>query len=138
MRDVYVGELHARLPVGCRGLLVTLEYPPDEKAGPPFPVDAAEVERLYGRDWEVEQLERRDILIRAALRRRGRDRAAHRGLAVGEVVASGSLWERLQPRAFRHHRKLGKSSRLKPLLQWWGAGDGPRLNTTGKGTHGPL
>ncbi|HEY9541867.1 MAG TPA: thiopurine S-methyltransferase [Luteimonas sp.] len=62
MRDVYVGELHARLPVGCRGLLVTLEYPPDEKAGPPFPVDAAEVERLYGRDWEVEQLERRDIL----------------------------------------------------------------------------
>src|SRR3546814_9161362 len=35
MRDVYVGELHARLPVGCRGLLVTLEYPPDEKAGPP-------------------------------------------------------------------------------------------------------
>src|SRR3546814_2606060 len=37
MRDVYVGELHARLPVGCRGLLVTLEYPPDEKAGPPFP-----------------------------------------------------------------------------------------------------
>lgn len=62
MRDAYVGELHARLPAGCRGLLVTLEYPPDEKAGPPFPVDAAEVERLYGRDWEVEQLERRDIL----------------------------------------------------------------------------
>lgn len=62
MRDTYVGELHARLPAGCRGLLVTLEYPPDEKAGPPFSVDADEVRRLYGRDWQVEQLERRDIL----------------------------------------------------------------------------
>src|SRR3546814_11971429 len=62
MRDAYVGDLHARLPAGCRGLLVTLEYPPHEKSGPPFPVDAAEVKRLYGRDWEIEQLERRNIL----------------------------------------------------------------------------
>ncbi|MFC3717269.1 thiopurine S-methyltransferase [Luteimonas soli] len=62
MRDAYVRELQARLPAGCRGLLITLEYPPGEKAGPPFPVDADEVRRLYDRDWQVEQLERRDIL----------------------------------------------------------------------------
>lgn len=62
MRDRYVHELHARLPAGCRGLLVTLEYPPHEKAGPPFPVDAGEVRRLYDRDWTLECLERRDIL----------------------------------------------------------------------------
>src|SRR3546814_18407849 len=62
MRDAYVGDLHARLPAGCRGLLVTLESPPHEKSGPPFPVDAAEVQRLYGRHWELVQVGRRNIL----------------------------------------------------------------------------
>jgi len=62
MRDRYVGELHARLPAGCRALLITLEYPEGEKSGPPFTVDAGEVQRLYARDWAVECLERRDIL----------------------------------------------------------------------------
>ncbi|MBQ4854814.1 thiopurine S-methyltransferase [Rhodanobacter sp. B2A1Ga4] len=62
LRHRYVRELHARLPAGCRGLLVTLEYPPHEKQGPPFPVPEAEVRELYGRDWTVATLERRDIL----------------------------------------------------------------------------
>jgi thiopurine S-methyltransferase len=62
MRDTYVRDLHARLPAGCRELLITLEYPPHEKAGPPFPVDSDEVHRLYDRDWQVECIERRDIL----------------------------------------------------------------------------
>jgi len=62
MRDRYVGELHARLPAGCRELLITLEYPEGEKAGPPFAIDADEVQRLYARDWTIEQVERRDIL----------------------------------------------------------------------------
>ncbi len=62
MRDRYVGELHARLPAGCRELLVTLEYPPHEKDGPPFSIDADEVARLYARDWTIVQVERRDIL----------------------------------------------------------------------------
>src|SRR3546814_15433813 len=59
MRDAYVGDLHARLPAGCRGLLVTHESPPHEKSGPPFPLDAVEVKRLYGHDWENEQMEPR-------------------------------------------------------------------------------
>lgn len=62
LRERYIGELYARLPAGCRGLLITLEYPPHEKAGPPFAVDEAEVRRLYAPDWQVEVLERRAIL----------------------------------------------------------------------------
>ena len=62
LRARYVGDLYARLPQGCRGLLITLEYPQDEKQGPPFSVAEAEVMERFGRDWEVEVLERRDIL----------------------------------------------------------------------------
>ena len=62
MRRRYVHELYARLPPSCRGLLITLEYPPHEKQGPPFTVPEPEVRELYGRDWSVETLERRDIL----------------------------------------------------------------------------
>lgn len=62
LRRRYVRELHALLPAGCRGLLITLEYPQHEKQGPPFAVPEAEVRELYGRDWHVETRERRDIL----------------------------------------------------------------------------
>jgi thiopurine S-methyltransferase len=62
MRPRYAHELYARLPQGCRGLLITLEYPPGEKQGPPFTVPEAEVRALYGCDWDVEVQERRDIL----------------------------------------------------------------------------
>jgi thiopurine S-methyltransferase len=62
MRERYAREVYSRLPSGCRGLLVTLEYPQHEKQGPPFSVSADEVEALFRRDWELEVLERRDIL----------------------------------------------------------------------------
>ena len=62
MRRRYASELYARLPAGCRGLLVTLEYPAHEKAGPPFSVPEAEVRDLFGRDWRIDVLVRRDIL----------------------------------------------------------------------------
>ncbi|RZA14793.1 MAG: thiopurine S-methyltransferase [Lysobacteraceae bacterium] len=61
LRLRYARELHAALPVGCRGLLVTLEYPQHERAGPPFSVAEDEVQALYGRDWAIERLERRPI-----------------------------------------------------------------------------
>ncbi len=61
LRQRYAGELYARLPAGCRGLLITLEYPQDERAGPPFSVPEDEVRSLYGRDWQVELRERRPI-----------------------------------------------------------------------------
>lgn len=62
LRARYVREVHARLPAGCRGLLVTLEYPRHEKAGPPFSVPEDEVRALYGPQWTIDVLERRDIL----------------------------------------------------------------------------
>ena len=55
---------YALLPAGCRGLMVTLEYPQHEKAGPPFSVSEAEVGALFQDDWSVALLERRDILAR--------------------------------------------------------------------------
>jgi thiopurine S-methyltransferase len=62
MRRRYAEELYSRLPAGCRGLLITLEYPQPEKAGPPFSVDEHEVRRLFGNGWSIDLLERRDIL----------------------------------------------------------------------------
>lgn len=62
LRRRYADGPYAALPEGCRGLLITLEYPQDERAGPPFSVDAAEVERLFAAHWEASELERRDVL----------------------------------------------------------------------------
>jgi thiopurine S-methyltransferase len=62
MRERYARDVYGRLPPGCRGLMITLEYPQAEMDGPPFSVDAENVEALFGRQWQVEQLERRDIL----------------------------------------------------------------------------
>jgi thiopurine S-methyltransferase len=42
--------------------MVTLEYPQHEKAGPPFSVAEDEVRALYGPQWSIDVLERRDIL----------------------------------------------------------------------------
>jgi thiopurine S-methyltransferase len=62
LRLRYVEELYAGLPGECRGLLITLEYPQDEKEGPPFSVSESEVRQRFDSRWNVELLERRDIL----------------------------------------------------------------------------
>lgn len=62
LRRHYAGTVYARLPTGCRGLLITLEYPQHEKDGPPFSVDDAEVRGLLEPVWDVALVERRDIL----------------------------------------------------------------------------
>jgi thiopurine S-methyltransferase len=62
MRKRYADELYSKLPPACRGLLITLEYPQHEKAGPPFSVRENEVRALFGEDWDIDALERRDIL----------------------------------------------------------------------------
>jgi len=66
LRERYVSEVYSLLPQGCRGLLITLEYPQSEKQGPPFSVTEGEVRELYSRDWDIEVLERRDILAQQA------------------------------------------------------------------------
>lgn len=61
MRRQYAQSVYGRLPAGCRGLMITLDYPPEEMDGPPFAVTPAEVQDLYGHDWQVTTLEHRDI-----------------------------------------------------------------------------
>ncbi len=61
LRVRYASELYARLPAGCRGLLVTLEYPQHERDGPPFSVQEDEVRALYEQNWLIERLDRRPI-----------------------------------------------------------------------------
>ena len=61
LRARYARELYAKLPTGCRGLLVSLEYPQSEREGPPFSVPEGEVRALFGRDWETDLLDRRPI-----------------------------------------------------------------------------
>jgi thiopurine S-methyltransferase len=61
LRARYARELYPRLPAGCRGLLVTLEYPQEEREGPPFSVPADEVQALYAGNWNVALLERLPI-----------------------------------------------------------------------------
>lgn len=62
MRATYADTAWRRLPAGCRGLLVTLEYPQAERAGPPFSVEEAEIRECFDGAWSVDLLERRDIL----------------------------------------------------------------------------
>lgn len=86
LRQRYAHELYAQLPQGCRGLLIALEYPPAQKAGPPFPVDRDEVERLFARDWSIGQLDRRDVL------------ASQPGLVAEGVTSLHNVAYRLQRR----------------------------------------
>lgn len=62
LRRRYRDTVYAALPAGCQGLLITLEYPQEEKAGPPFSVAEAEVEGLFAAPWRHTLLERRGIL----------------------------------------------------------------------------
>lgn len=62
MRDRLANDVYLQLPADSSGLLITLDYPEHEMQGPPFSVDDAEVHRLFDRQWNVERLERRDIL----------------------------------------------------------------------------
>ncbi len=66
MRSAYLHELYAALPAGCRGLLVSLEYPQAQKDGPPFSVEEPEIRAGLQRAWQVDLLERRDILTEDA------------------------------------------------------------------------
>ncbi|KCV24373.1 thiopurine S-methyltransferase, Se/Te detoxification family [Bordetella bronchiseptica 00-P-2730] len=62
MRKRYAREVYGRLGRGCRGILITLDYPQDQMEGPPFSVDDAEVQALYAGHTEARLIDRRDIL----------------------------------------------------------------------------
>jgi len=62
MRPGYAASLASLLPTGARSLLVAFEYPQEMKGGPPFSVEAAEIQRLFAAAFAVEQVERLDVL----------------------------------------------------------------------------
>jgi thiopurine S-methyltransferase len=62
LRVRYAQHLSATLAAGCRSLLLTMDYPQEQMAGPPFAVAEAEVRSLFGRDFSVQQLASRDAL----------------------------------------------------------------------------
>lgn len=62
LRERYAAHLAAILPSGCEGLLITLDYPQSQMDGPPFAVADAEVRERLGDAWQIEQLQRLDVL----------------------------------------------------------------------------
>lgn len=69
MRQRYIAKLKALLPSGTELLLISVEYPRHEKAGPPFCVDYAEVHRLFAGD-SIELLAELDQTGKGFARRR--------------------------------------------------------------------
>lgn len=62
MRRRYAGLLGGLLASGTRGLLITHDYPAGQMDGPPFSVPVAEVDELFAPAFDIELLERRDVL----------------------------------------------------------------------------
>lgn len=62
LRERYAAQLTAILPSGCEGLLITLDYQQSQMEGPPFAVSDAEVQQRFASDWQLETLERLDVL----------------------------------------------------------------------------
>lgn len=62
LRIRYAAHIATLLPDTARGLLLTLEYPQHEMAGPPFSVPEEEVRGLYEEAFAVHRLARNDVL----------------------------------------------------------------------------
>lgn len=62
MRARYVQHMLGILPAGAQILLITFDYPQSEMQGPPFAVSSDEVEHLYQKYAEIEQIAQFDAL----------------------------------------------------------------------------
>lgn len=62
MRAAYAASLVRLLAPGAAGLLISFEYPQHLRPGPPFSLPAAAVEASLGAVFELEELERVDII----------------------------------------------------------------------------
>lgn len=61
MRTRYASKLHSLLPGRQPILLITLDYPQEERQGPPFAVGDAEVRELYAGRWQIKKIASRDL-----------------------------------------------------------------------------
>ena len=72
MQRAYAEKLAELTPPDVPVLLVSLDYDPSEMDGPPFPITAETIEGLFGPNFRISVLEKRDGLASSAnLRRRG-------------------------------------------------------------------
>ena len=62
MRERYAEHLQNILPAGLKGLLITLDYDQSQISGPPFSVDDAQVQHMFGGAWQMQLLESQDVL----------------------------------------------------------------------------
>jgi thiopurine S-methyltransferase len=62
MRGDYAASLARLLPRGAHLLLVAFEYPQELRSGPPFSIEAREVHELFASGFEIDELERVDVL----------------------------------------------------------------------------
>jgi thiopurine S-methyltransferase len=72
LRGPYVEHMTALTSPGTQTLLIALEYRQAQMAGPPFSVDRENIEHLYARHHDIQELARQDILeAEPRLRARG-------------------------------------------------------------------
>jgi thiopurine S-methyltransferase len=62
MRGDYAASLARLLSPGSPALMVAFEYPQEMRGGPPFSVGVDEIRELFGPEFEVEELERLDVI----------------------------------------------------------------------------
>jgi thiopurine S-methyltransferase len=62
LRASYVEHMTALTPKGTQTLLIVMEYSQAQMTGPPFSVNAGDIERLYARHHEIRELSRHSIL----------------------------------------------------------------------------
>jgi len=61
-RGAYARHMADLTQPGTTTLLITLEYPQEQMAGPPFSVPSSEVERLYATQHSIRELSRENVL----------------------------------------------------------------------------
>jgi len=66
LRRRYADHMQAVAPANARILLVTLDYPQAEWAGPPFSVAPVEIEALFGERFTIQERYSEDALARKA------------------------------------------------------------------------
>lgn len=72
LRARYSAHMAALLPPGAPALLISVAYPEHEISGPPFSVEPAEIDDIYGNAFDIGVLEARDGLqFSANLKSRG-------------------------------------------------------------------
>jgi thiopurine S-methyltransferase len=72
LRSAYVEKMTSLSSAGTQTLLIAVEYPPAQMAGPPWSVMEDDVSRLYGQQHSIEPLGREAILdLEPRLRARG-------------------------------------------------------------------